>query len=195
MINQLIFQLSLPLNFLGTIYREMRQNLLHMEVLYKLREQNPPPKVLAMRNLPQPNTSIRINHGTLPLNFKGGKIRFKNVTTSPTTRPPHIPQPHLRHPSRRESRLRRPLRMRQVDDLAAAHRVLRPFLIDDQDIHELQLESSLRRNTDVVPQDTPLFHADIMHNVRYGRLDTTDEAVEAAKQANVHHSTVNLPEG
>lgn len=45
MINQLIFQLSLPLNFLGTIYRELRQNLLDMETLVKLQEDNPPMKV------------------------------------------------------------------------------------------------------------------------------------------------------
>jgi ABC transporter ATM len=45
MVNQLIFQLSLPLGFLGTIYSEMRQNLLDMEVLYKLVEENPPLKV------------------------------------------------------------------------------------------------------------------------------------------------------
>ena len=51
MVNQLIFQLSLPLNFLGSIYREMRQNLLDMEVLYKLVEENSPPKVRFIEKL------------------------------------------------------------------------------------------------------------------------------------------------
>jgi len=67
--------------------------------------------------------------------------------------------------------------------------------IDGQDIQHVQIES-LRRAIGVVPQDTPLFHADIMHNVRYGRLDASDEeVVEAAKKANVHNTIQTLPAG
>lgn len=47
MVNQLIFQLSIPLSFLGSIYRDIKQNLLDMEVLYKLRDDYPPVKVRA----------------------------------------------------------------------------------------------------------------------------------------------------
>lgn len=55
---------------------------------------------------------------------------------------------------------------------------------------------SLRRAIGVVPQDTPLFHSDIMHNIRYGRLDAGDEEVkEAAIKANVHGTIMKLPEG
>lgn len=69
------------------------------------------------------------------------------------------------------------------------------ILIDGQDINQVQL-TSLRKAIGVVPQDTPLFHADVLHNIRYGRLDATDEEVkEAAKKANVHAAVERLPDG
>jgi len=67
--------------------------------------------------------------------------------------------------------------------------------IDGQDIGGVQIES-LRHAIGVVPQDTPLFHADIMHNVRYGRLDASDEEViEATRKANVDQTIARLPDG
>jgi len=69
------------------------------------------------------------------------------------------------------------------------------ILVDGQPIDDLTLES-VRKAIGVVPQDTPLFHADVMHNVRYGRLAATDaEVTSAAKQAKVHDAIMRLPEG
>jgi ABC transporter ATM len=69
------------------------------------------------------------------------------------------------------------------------------IFVDDQNIHDLQIES-LRRSIGVVPQDTPLFHSDIMQNVRYGRVDASDEEVkEAAAKAHVHDTIMKLPDG
>lgn len=67
--------------------------------------------------------------------------------------------------------------------------------IDGQDIADVQIQS-LRAALGVVPQDTPLFHTDIITNVRYGRLEASDEDVfEAARKANIHDAVVKLPEG
>lgn len=69
------------------------------------------------------------------------------------------------------------------------------ILIDGQPIDDLTLES-VRKAIGVVPQDTPLFHADVMHNVRYGKLDATDaEVIGAAKQAKVHDAIMRLSDG
>lgn len=68
------------------------------------------------------------------------------------------------------------------------------ILLDGQELNDIQLES-LRREIGVVPQETPLFHSDILHNIRYGRLDATDEEVkEAARLANVSHTIESLPD-
>lgn len=69
------------------------------------------------------------------------------------------------------------------------------ILIDGQDITRVSL-TSLRRAIGVVPQDTPLFNADVRHNIRYGRLDATDEEVEAAaRRAKLDAILQTLPDG
>ncbi len=69
------------------------------------------------------------------------------------------------------------------------------IFIDGKEIHEITLES-LRRNIGIVQQDIYLFNASIRENIRYGKLDATEEEViAAAKRANIHDYVMTLPEG
>lgn len=184
MVNQLIFQLSLPLNFLGTIYREMRQNLLDMEVLYKLVEDNTPK---------------RDELGAKPLLLKGGSIRFENVAFGYHPDRPIFRNLSFTVPPGKKVAIVGPSGCGKSTVFRLLYRFYDPLsgriFIDDQDVTQVQL-NSLRKAIGVVPQDTPLFHNDIMHNIRYGRLTATDdEVVEAAKKANVHETIMKLPDG
>lgn len=185
MVNQLVFQLSVPLNFLGSIYRELRQSLLDMETLF---------------NLQKVNVSIKEPQNARQLQLtKGGEIRFENVTFGYHPDRPILRNLNMTIPAGQKvaivgpsgcgksTLLRLLFRLYEVQDGS--------IFIDDQEIRNVTLPS-LRKAIGVVPQDTPLFNNTIEHNIRYGNLEASSEQVErAAKRARIHEIVGGLPAG
>lgn len=185
MVNQLVFQLSVPLNFLGSVYRELRQSLLDMETLFNLQKVN-----VAIREIP----------GAKPLQLtKGGEIVFENVTFGYHADRPILKNLSLTVPAGKKIAVVGPSGCGKSTILRLLFRFYDVqegrILIDGQDIRDVSLES-LRKAIGVVPQDTPLFNDSIEHNIRYGDMSASPERVIAAAQrAKIHDIVSSFPDG
>ncbi|KAI3334559.1 transporter ATM1 precursor [Ustulina deusta] len=185
MVNQLVFQLSVPLNFLGTVYRELRQSLLDMETLF---------------NLQKVNVAIKEAPDAKPLLLsEGGQIKFENVTFGYIKERPILRDLTLTIPAGKKVAIVGPSGCGKSTILRLLFRYYDVesgrILIDNQDVRSVRLDS-LRESIGVVPQDTPLFNDTVGHNIRYGKMSAPEsQVIAAAQRARIHDIISAWPQG
>ncbi|MHB1246405.1 MAG: ABCB family ABC transporter ATP-binding protein/permease [Sulfuriferula sp.] len=184
MINAFLIQMFIPLNFLGVMYREIKQSLTDIERLFKLLHVN-----REIQDMPD----------AIPLKRQGSVVRFEDVHFGYDADRSilhgvsfDIPAGHnvavVGTSGAGKSTLARLLfRFYDVTDGRIS--------IDGQDIRSVP-QSSLRAAIGIVPQDTVLFNDSIYYNVAYGRPEATrEEIIEAARAAHILHFIESLPKG
>jgi ATP-binding cassette subfamily B protein len=184
MINAMMIQLYTPLNFMGMVYREIKQAVIDIEIMFSLLARKP---------------EIENRPGAPALQVRSGAIRFENVSFAYEPARPilcdlsfEVAAGHtvaIVGPSGAGKSTISRLLFRFYDVTGGR------ILIDGQDIRSVT-QASLRAAIGMVPQDTVLFNDTIRYNIRYGRWDASDaEVEEAARQAQIDGFIRRAPKG
>ncbi|GAA6149538.1 ABC transporter ATP-binding protein/permease [Pseudooceanicola nitratireducens] len=184
MVNAYMIQITMPLNFLGSVYREIRQALVDMGEMFDLLEQS---------------AEIQDKPGAAPIRVNGGAVSFDNVAFGYDPERPILKgisldvQPGQKvaivGPSGSGKSTIGRLMFRFYDVTDGAIR------IDGQDVRYVT-QDSLHAQIGVVPQDTVLFNDTIRYNIAYGRDGASQADIEAAaRSAQIHDFITSLPEG
>lgn len=184
MINTFMLQLFIPLGFLGSSYRMIRQSMVDMEYMFQLLDLNP---------------EVRDDKNAAPLKVNQGEIQFKNVSFTYERGRKVLSEINFSIDEGRTVAVVGP----SGAGKSTLSRLLYRFydtqegsiFIDGQDITQVT-QASLRNTIGIVPQDTVLFNDTIRYNIRYGNPQATDEEVEnAAKLSSIHEFIMSLPQG
>src|SRR6266436_2089357 len=168
MINAMMIQLYQPLNFMGMVYREIKQAVIDIEAMFTLLGRDP---------------EIKDAPGAKPLKVSAGAIRFEDVSFSYEPARAILKGVSFEVPAGQTVAIVGP----SGAGKSTISRLLFRFYditngritVDGEDIREVQ-QTSLRNALGMVPQDTVLFNDTVRYNIRYGRWDATDAEVEAA---------------
>jgi ATP-binding cassette, subfamily B, heavy metal transporter len=183
-INALLLQLSMPLNFIGMLYREIRQGLTDIEQMFDLLDVAP---------------EVTDREGATALQITEGAIAFRNVHFSYDPARPILKGISFDVPAGKTVAVVGPSGAGKSTISRQLYRFYDvnsgSITIDGRDIRDVTQES-LRAGIGMVPQDTVLFNDTIAYNIRYGRpAASEEEAMEAAEAAQIGDFIRALPEG